>query len=446
MAGRVAVVTVVLTLCAAIALADDLSRAEQLAWDKRFAESEALYRAIVEKTPSRRARLGLARVLMWSGHYAEAITRFDALLSENAKDVDALEGRATAGYWSGDHRSAARDFRRVLQLDSKRETARSSLAEIASTMRTSQRIVFGGIRDDQPLDVNRGELSATFFSDPVTRWTIDVGAMSFDADRRGTRTAEFVRFEGDTRWRAFGLSGSVGAFDGDFIGHASVRRSYFVLRVERQPELASAPAIRAGAFSTTTTLRWHRDREHVIAAAEVSDRRYSDDNNAQTLIAYAVVPAYKRSGWTLWTGASAAARDTAESRFQPTAVSSSFEGGVFHYTYRGEYDPYWTPDNLLEGRIVLALERELGRARLKAHADGGYAQDRGRAFGPDSGATPLPLQTYTFAFDRQYNPYRLGLTAEMALTSSLRLDIGVERSVTVDYRSTSIHAAVARRR
>ncbi len=445
MAGRAAVMLVV-GLWAAAAWADDVSRAEQLAWDKKFAESEALYREVIAKTPSRRANLGLARVILWRGRYPEAIERFNALLRTNAKDVDALEGRATAEYWSGDHRAAARDFRRVLQLDPKRETARTSLAEIAATMRPSQRIVVGGVRDDQPLDVNRGEIAATFFYDPLTRWTVAVGAMHLDAERRGTRTADFVRLEGDTQWRGMGFAGSLGLFDGDFIGHASARRGSFTLRVERQAELASATAIRADVFSTTTTLRWSRERDRLIAAAELSDRRYSDDNNGQALIAYAVAPVLKRGEWTLWAGASAAVRDTAETRFKPTAVSSSLENGFFRYSYRGEYDAYWTPEELIEGRAVFALERKLSRGRIKIHADGGYAQDRGHAFGPEIGSGPLPPEIFTFAFDRNYNPYRFGLSAGLTIAPTLGLDIGVERSVTVDYRSTSFHAAVARRR
>ena len=446
MAGRAVVWMLVAVMCAAGARADDLARAEQLAWNKRFSESEALYRAILSRASSRRAELGLARVILWSGRYAEAIQRFDALIRANPKDVDALEGRAQAAYWSGDHRSAARDFRRVLALDSGRGDSRKSLAEILATMRPSQSVAFGGTRDDQPLDVNRGEIAATFFSDPVTRWTIGSGAVHLDAGRRGTETAEYVRVEGDTRWRGMGWSGSVGAINGGFIGHLAATRGSLTLRVERREELASATAIDDEAFSTSTTLRWSREREGLIAAAEVSDKRYSDDNAGRALIAYAVTPVMKRKGWTIWAGASGAARDTDESRFGMTAVSSAFDSGFFRYSYRGEYDPYWTPDNLLEGRVVFAAEREVPRGRVKVHADGGYARDRGRAFGPDVGSGPFPPQVFTFAFDRDYQPWRIGATAGLVIAESLRLDIGVEHSVTVDYRSTSFHAALVRRR
>jgi tetratricopeptide (TPR) repeat protein len=432
----------VLLWSAATAAADDLSRAEQLAWNKQFAEAEAIYRSL---PPSRRAQLGLARVVMWSGRYGEAIARFNELLRANANDVDALEGRGTAAYWSGDFRSAARDFRRVLQLDPAREFARTSLSEIAATMRPSQRIAFGGITDDQPLDVSRGEISATFFSDPLSRWTATIGTAHFDADRRGERDAEYVRLENETRWRGFTFGAAAGAFDGAFVGNLSARWEQLTVRVDRQEEVASATHLRTRAFSTTSTIRWNRDGNW-IAAAEASHRRYSDDNRGYALVAYAVAPLLKRGGWTVWAGGSASARETEETRFQPTAVSSTLDSGFFRYTFRGEYDPYWTPDDLREVRAVMAIERAIPRGRLKLHADAGLARDRGRAFGPDAGNAPLPPEIFIFAFDREYNPYRFGLTTEFALTPLYRIEAGAERSVTVDYRSTSFHAALVRRR
>lgn len=436
------ILVLVLVWCAATAVADDLSRAEQLAWNRQFAEAEALYRTL---PPSRRAQLGLARVVMWSGRYAEAVTRFNELLRASSNDVDALEGRATAEYWSGDFRSARRDFRRVLELDPKREFAQRSLSEIAATTRPSQRIAVGGVRDDQPLDISRGEISATFFSDPLSRWTASIGATHFDAAALGTRQANHVRLENETRWRDFVLDASAGAFDESFIGHAGVRWRQFGVSVRRQEEVASATSLRNKAFSTIATVRWSREGDW-IAAAEASARRYSDDNSGHAVVAYAVAPVLKRGAWTVWAGGSAAARDTEETRFRPTAISSVREGSFFRYSYRGEYDPYWTPDDLLEARAVVAVERELGRGRIKLHADGGVARDRGRAFGPDAGNAPFPLQVITFPFDRSYSPYRFGITTDLAITPVYRFEAGAERSITVDYRSTTFHAAVVRRR
>ena len=439
---RSGLVAVVMALVfASVAAADDLRTAEQLAWDKRFAESEAMYRRL---PASDAARLGLARVVMWQGRYAEAIALFREL-----RGVDALEGQATAEYWSGDLRAAARDCRRVLALDPRREEARKSLAEIVATTRPSQRLFVGGSQDDQPLDAVRAELSSTFFSDPQTRWTAAVGGYQLDAGRIGERDGEYALIANETIVGKLTFGASLGAFhfpDDAWrpIGGVSVRYRSLTLRIDRREEIASATSLRTHAASTTTTLRWSRDRDW-IAAAEISDRRYFDDNAARAAIAYAVMPR-KFGAWTLWSGASAAVRDSEESRFRITAVSSTLEQGAFRYAYRGEYDPYWTPDNLVEARAVVALERRASRFGVKFHADGGFARDRGRAFGPDLGTTPLPAQTFTFAFDRSYRPWRAGVTADVAIAPALRLEAGIERSTTVDYRSTAFHASLVRRR
>ena len=434
------VAAVLLFVLARHALADDLQRANELAWAKRFAEAEAIYRRI-DSVP---ARLGLARVVMWQGRYAEAIALFAEL-----EGVDALEGRATAEYWSGDYRAAARDFRRVLALDPARDFARQSLAEIESTARPSQRLALVGSTDDQPLDASRAELSATVFSDPLTRWTVSASRFELEAERFGREASgESLSIANETTIRAWTLGASLGVFtfpDGVRrpVGGASVRYRWFTLGIDRRPELASATALDTHAASTTTALRWDYDRDW-IASAEVSHRRFSDDNEGRAVVAYAVAP-LRRNDWTFWGGASLALRDTDESRFGITSISSALEGGVFRYRYRGEYDPYWTPDDLREARAVVAVERRFARAGVKLHADGGYARDRGRAFGPDLGATPFPSQTFAVTFDRAYRPWRAGITADVTLARGLRFEAGIERSVTVDYRVTAFHAALVRR-
>lgn len=430
---------------AVAALADDLRTAQQLAWDKRFAESEAMYRRLLASDPhSNAAKLGLARVVMWQGRYAEAIALFDAL-----EGADALEGKATAEYWSGDLRRAARDFRRVLALEPNREFSRTSLREIESTARPSERVTIDSIRDDQPLDAVRVEVASTFFSDPLTRWSVIGGAYRLDAGRIGEADGQYVAVENETRAGPWTFGGSAGVFafpDGVRrpVGSVSVRRGALALRVDHREEIASATSLRTHATATTATLRWSHDGNW-IGAAELSHRRYFDGNRGHAAVAYAVVP-LRRGGWTLWGGGSAAMRDTESSRFRMTAISSTLDQGFFRYQYRGEYDPYWSPDDLLEARVVAAIERRMSRGGVKIHADAGYARDRGRAFGPDAGPGPFPASTFTFAFDRTYRPWRAGLTADVALAPQWRIEAGITRGVTVDYRSTAIHAALVRRR
>lgn len=383
-----------------------------------------------------------ARSALWTARYPEAIALFNELLRANPNDADALEGRASAFYWSGDFRRAMRDFRRVAD----REYPRKALREIESTMIPSQRVAIDAAHDDQPLDVVRGETSATWFSDPLTHWTIAAATSHFDGDRRGVHDKPSLRIENETRFVNVTLGAAIGLFDGRPIGSIGARYRELSLRIDRREEVAAATALATHASSTGVTLRWSRERERVIAAAEASHRRYFDDNSGNAFVAWAVVPR-RRGEWTVWYGGSIAARDTDETRFAPTAVSSTFDPqGFFRYQFRGEYDPYWTPDDLREARAVLALERAFSRGRVKLHADGGIAHDHGRAFGPDAGLAPLPSTIDTYVFDRNYRPYRAGVSANVSVAPGLLLEIGFEHSATVDYRSNSVHAALVRRR
>ena len=443
----VPLLAVLLLLNAAAFAADatDLQRAERLAWDKRFAESEALDRRILADEPaSPAARLGLARVVMWQGRYREAIALFARL-----EGVEALEGRATAEYWSGDLRAAARDFRRVLATDPNRDFSRTSLRDIESAARPSQRVTVDSTHDDQPLDAVRAEVASTFFSDPLTRWSVVGGTYRLDAGRIGTRSGEYVTLENETRAAGFTFGGSLGLFtfpDGVRrpVGSVSIRRGALSFRIEHREEIASATAARTHPSATTGTLRWSHDGDW-IGAVELSHGRYFDGNRRQGAVAYAVVP-LRRGDWTFWSGASATARDTGESRFRITAISSTLDQGFFRYAYRGEYDPYWSPDDLLEARVVVAVERRMSRAGVKLHVDAGYARDRGRAFGPDAGPGPFPDTTFTFPFDRRYRPWRAGITAGVMLAPQWRIEVSAERAATVDYRPTTVHAALVRRR
>lgn len=398
---KLAIALLLVLLAPAAFAADDLRRADELAWAKRFAEAEALYRALLPSHPE--ARLGLARVVMWQGRYREAAALFDAI---QPPTVESIEGRATAAYWSGDYRGAARDFRRVLVLDPQRELALRSLAEIMSTAPSSQRVAIDAIHDDQPLDGVRVEASAAFFSDPLTRWSARGGTYRIEG-----HSGEFAAIENETTFGRWNAGASAGIFefpDGVRrpIGSAHIRLRSLTLAVDRHEELATLTALRTHVASTTTALRWHHDQKW-IGAVEASHLEYSDHNQGWGFVAYAVLPVVHEGAWTLWSGASMNARDTDQSRFVD-----------------GRYDPYWTPDDLREARAVFAVERELARGRIKLHGDAGAARDRGR----------------------DYHPYRGGLSAEWRVAGALHFEIGVERGVTIDYRSTAIHAAVVRRR
>ena len=68
------------------------------AWDDRHEAAIALYRRVMERAPMRipDVRLPLAWQLLWAGKPAESLVQFDAQLSAQTTNVDALHGKAEA--------------------------------------------------------------------------------------------------------------------------------------------------------------------------------------------------------------------------------------------------------------------------------------------------------------------------------------------------------------
>jgi hypothetical protein len=216
--------------------------------------------------------------------------------------------------------------------------------------------------------------------------------------------------------------------------------------IEHREELAAATAVVTHPSVTIARLNWHRERPSSVMAVEASGRRYFDSNQGAALTGFAVRRVLSREPWSVWAGVAAAARDTDRSSFRVTATSSTFSGGLFVYSYRGEYDPYWSPEELLEARAVAAVEHVTSRTRFKLYGDFGVARDYGRAFGPDAGLSPIPAPVYDVRFRRRYHPGRAGATGTFAFTPRYSLEMGVERQVTVDYRANTFHVSLVRRR
>src|SRR5581483_2818051 len=156
-----------LAWCAVLWLASLIEQAQRLAWQKEFAAAEKLYRQALKSDPdSRGARFGLAQVLLWEGHYREARSMFLSL-----HGADAAEGAATAAYWQGDFRTAEREFAALPKSD----FARRSLTEIRSASEGDVRIAVDGVDDNQPYRAWRSSVTASTFSDPLTRWDVTAG-------------------------------------------------------------------------------------------------------------------------------------------------------------------------------------------------------------------------------------------------------------------------------
>ena len=433
-----------------------LARAQSLAWAKQFDQAAAIYLDVLRDAPeSREARLGLARVRLWQGRYREARSLF-LDLTKTRPDTDAEEGAATAAYWSGDYRTAEREFAAIASAHPNRETVRKMLGDLRSAAATTTSFEAGLVDDDQPFRATRSLARYSTFTDPLTRWDVSAGAYTLSSDTGGRHSGPFVVLQNETVFPSLRLTvtpslGGIRLPDGTHaIGGvaAAVRTaSHDSLTWSFARREILSNATRLYPFVNVLSLRWQRDGRW-LASAGIEDDRFSDRNSATAADAYALLPIATVAGWNLFAGASTLARNTSESRFYVSGITGVRDpsGSFFHYTYRGAYDPYWTPQNLIEARAILAIERRAGRATVRLQGDGGEARDRAVVFWPESGQTPFPSSVGQSKFNRSYSPWRVRLTSSMPIAHGMTLDISYEHSVTAFYRANIIHASLARRR
>jgi tetratricopeptide (TPR) repeat protein len=427
MIARASVLMFVVAFAAqAATIDDDLRAAQQLAWLKRFAESETLYRHILDRNPkSRAASLGLGQVLLWEQRYANAARVYRDLLRNAPNDVDARKGLATAEYWSGDYRSAQRDFAVVLRARPNDIDARKASAEIASTMAPVVKSENVFVTDDQPLRHATMGVSTTFFSDPLTSWTATAGVHVLSARGLGlgSATAPFVSITASTSIPAPHLRAGVALRllrfpDGTTkpLGGISLTREWshtsIAAEIDRHEILYTVSALRAHPSETTASLAWNRNTDTASSSAALHSIRYFDGNHGRAAEAYHLVRIVKRERASFSIGASASYRDTSESRFR-------FIGNG------GLYDPYWTPRDLVDVRGIVAATVDTGRVKVRLQGDSGWAHDHAPVFGPAEVA-------------RTFHPWRASADVTIPLGDAFTGTLGVERQATVFYRATAI--------
>lgn len=434
-------------------LGDELTAAQQLAWQKRFREAEIAYRRIVVRNPqSRTAILGLAQVLLWESRYADAARLYRDRLRKAPYDADARKGLATAEYWSGDYRAARDDFAAVLRSRPDDADSRKALSDIAATMSPVITSENAFVSDNQPSRRATLSLATTIFSDPLTKWTGTVGAHSLPRlapfasigvnaflpapHLRTTATLRMLRFpDGTTR--------PLGAI-------ALARewsRGSVTVEIDRHEILYAASAVDGHPSETVGTLAWSRDTGLTSSAAAIHAIRYFDRNRGRAAEAHHLASIVAGERVSLSAGASTSYRDTSGSRFRLIGASAApLAGGGFAYSYRAQYDPYWTPQNLVELRGVVAATLRAGRTKIYLHGDGGWAHDRDRAFGPSSGTSSLvPLFATEVAVSRTFHPWRASASVAVPLRGALSITLGAEHQSTVFYRATSLRLGVVGR-
>ena len=387
----------------AATLEELLLRFNQRAQASDLDDAERIARqALAEHPSSREAQLALADVLLWQGRYPEAIRGYEAILAHRPGDRDARRGLASALYWWGDYRAARREFLRIAD-DPEAERALAGIAAAAAPGLTADALYR---TDSQPYRVAFAEAEGYAFSDPLTRWSGAVGSYRFDeAPLEGT--APFARIGVETAVPSLRttLRGSatvlrflddettvLGSFGADYragTGTVSITAS-------RRELFGSELSVLTHPWVDSLELRWQRED----ASVRAETLRFFDDNSGSAVDGWFLVPVGPVS-----LGASAAWRDTAESRF----------------TTAGVYDPYWTPLDLWEGRLVMTAKRRVGRVDAGLHLDGGIAREQ---------------------INGTYHPWRASISMFVPV-GRVRMGLTAERNSTVFYDANELRASLA---
>jgi hypothetical protein len=168
-----------------------------------------------------------------------------------------------------------------------------------------------------------------------------------------------------------------------------VRWRLLTLSAAREPLLRTLAALRTHPTADVVSLRWGNDRYAIHAES----LRYFDRNRGSDADAFFLQPF-----GAIALGASAAWRDTRESRFAS-----------------GIYDPYYTPEQQREARAIAAFATH----GLGIHLDAGFGHD---------------------AIAGSFHPWR----AAVSFTRS-RFTLAAEHSSTAFYQSNEIRASVTGR-
>jgi len=434
--------------------------AETLGWQKRFGEAEAIYRDVLRNSGSPSARKGLAQVLLWTGDYRESRAHALAFLKTAPREVETQEIAATAAYWSGDFRSAEREFSEIVRLYPERTESRKNLLEIRSAARPQLKLVGGLTSDSQPYRISRTSAEGSFFSDPLTRWDATIGSYTMDRVRgRADRVAPFAGVGAEVTFPALSLivrphlgllrlpngrTRPIGSLSGTLL---TSTKSRLKLEGQRRELLGGREGSDDHETVDSLGVAFNLEpRAHWLAELRAEALKYSDGNRGESVSGFFLAPVAEFRSTRLSAGCSASWRDTDQTRFRIDQIRAIPTQNFFSYHYDGVYDPYHTPQSLKEARLLMSLEITRGLITGRIRGDLGIARDRGTAFGPPVGPGRDPnIPTYALSFEREFHPWRLALEVSRPIARQLELHASYERSLTSDYRAHTAYATLVRR-
>ena len=107
-----------------------VARGNERAFQKRYAEAEADFKAALALQPDHLGALvGLAHALAWSGQHADAMAQFERALTVAPENIDAQRGAGFTELWRGNPAAAIARFERILAKTPTDTSAREGLVQ-----------------------------------------------------------------------------------------------------------------------------------------------------------------------------------------------------------------------------------------------------------------------------------------------------------------------------
>ena len=444
-------------------------------WAKDVRTADSIYAAALARHPrDHDLRLEYAQLLVETGNGSRAravLTPIAPSSIDSATDVPATtlaRGSGLLGtlaYWSGDFVDARRHFAEALRLDSSHAEARRQLREIEMATATWFRVGAAGWDDDQPLQRFTASAEGGWFANPLTPLTLRAQATRFDADGfaetvsvvDGTLAAYVPKGRLELSLGAGLLQRTVG--DGtDWTGRAALgvrlpASTLLQVSAQRTPYFNTVASLSTPIMTRSVDglLRWRHNGW--MAEAVARQETYPDENDITTGYAWFLAPLVRRAGGMLQAGYSFTAQSATSNHFVPRDDAPVFPPRPAPITVPGEYDPYYTPQNL---RVHSAL----ASARFAPNERWTLTTDitipiHARDDAPVLIAVPSPpdgdiVRAYN---DRRFSPWNVRGGIDIALTEAAHVALSLEHGQRAYYEFSSVSlsgtytfVAAARRR